>query len=127
MWRSRDRSLSSSHAVSASHAILGVILAAARRGRAAQGGHARRVVLVGAMALTPLIASLAEVSTGSPAGATETPVIAETFENPNVSSPSSWVTPRRRGRHELRVPHGGHRHVADTDPGLLRCPEANAR
>ncbi len=87
MLRPWDRSSSSSHD------ILGVILAAAHRARAAKGRHARRVALVGAMALTPLIASLAEVSTGSPAGATQKAVVAETFANANVSSPSSWVVP----------------------------------
>ena len=62
------------------------------RGRSA-GRRARRVLLVGALALTPVTASLAAVSVGAPAGAAGTPVIAETFENSNVSSPSSWVKP----------------------------------
>ena len=57
------------------------------------GRRVRRVLLVGALALTPVTATLAAVSVGAPAGAAGTPVIAETFENSNVSSPTSWVTP----------------------------------
>ncbi len=67
---------------------------AARRGAGRMGGsRVRRVLLVGALSLTPLVASLAAVSTVAPAGAAETPVITETFANADVSSPGSWVTP----------------------------------
>ena len=57
------------------------------------GTRVRRVLVVGTLALTPLAGTLAAVSSGAPAGATGTPVIAETFTNTNVSSPGSWVRP----------------------------------
>ena len=57
------------------------------------GRGVKRAILIGLLALTPMVASLPAVSRATVAGATETPVIAETFHNANVSSPSSWVTP----------------------------------
>ena len=50
-------------------------------------------MLVGALSFTPLVGSLAAVSLGTPAGAASTAVIVETFQNADVSSPTSWLKP----------------------------------
>ena len=65
--------------------------------RHSSGGIARRsgrwVAMVAAVAAAPLAATAVVLPSGGPAGAAGTPVISETFQNANVASPTSWVTP----------------------------------
>ncbi len=70
-----------------------------RAARVDRSVHKRRAVRAfGALSAMALIAASFGVALGSivettPAGATVKSVIAETFQNANVSSPSSWVVP----------------------------------
>ncbi len=74
------------------------LMATARRserfGRGVRSALRRRASFVGCALSVPLILTGLVVAPVAPhAGATETPVIAETFENANVAAPSSWVEP----------------------------------
>ncbi len=69
------------------------------------GGHQRRraVRAFGALSAMTLVGASFGVAIGlavetAPAGAAGTAVIAETFQNANVTSPSSWVRPPGTGR-----------------------------
>ena len=73
----------------------GGVVGATRSPGAVRRGAGRVFGLAGVLAL--LVGSLATLSVSAPAGASNTTVIAETFQHGNVTSPSSWVKPTGPG------------------------------